>query len=338
MTTKHKIDQPLPGLKSTFAMKNTLEPVKKPLLVILGQTASGKSSTAIHTALALGTQIVMADSMAVYEGMDIGTAKPDSAELGLVPHYGINLTTPDQTFSTAQWLHAATKRIDKIHSAGHIPVLVCGTGLYLKALEEGLSELPTGDEKLRAELEQYAKQHGATALHEKLAEHDPEKAAQIHPNNIKRVVRALEICMKADTTPTKAAKQHSYVCPYQIIKFGLRREKTDLHQRINKRVDLMVQQGLVDEVSTLLENPGLALTARQAIGYKQMIEFLRGEITLGQVTEKIKLATRQYAKRQMTWFRKVKNVNWIDLAPDTKPEQTAKTICEKTLCWLDGKE
>ena len=294
------------------------EQQKIKLLAIVGSTASGKSALAVALARALGGEIVSCDSMQIYRRMNIGTAKPTAAEMAQIPHHLIDVAEPDTPFSCAEYVTLAAKAVDEITARGKLPVLCGGTGLYLDSLlrGSGFEETET-DPALRQSLFDYAAEHGNHALHERLAAVDPESAAAIHENNVKRVVRALEIFEGTGITKTEFDRRSRMVeSPYDATVIGLRYADRDLlYSRIDRRVDEMLADGLLDETKSLLAEGVFERnsTAAQAIGYKELLGHLRGEQSLTDATEELKRATRRYAKRQITWFGAKDYVRWIDV-------------------------
>ena len=290
--------------------------MKPKILCIVGPTASGKSGLAIALARRFGGEIISCDSMQVYRGMDIGTAKATAAERTEVPHHLLDLVEPDVTFSAADFAAAAQEAIADITARGRLPILCGGTGLYLDSLLRPTAyAAPPPDPALRASLSAEMAERGAEAMHARLTALDPEAAAGIHPNNTKRVLRALEICLTAGTT--KSALDAASVvgeCPYDACVLGLRWPRETLNARIDERVDAMLAAGLVEETARL-DAAGYLVpgtTAGQAIGYKELIPYLRGEEPLALSAERLKIATHRYAKRQMTWFGAKDYVEWID--------------------------
>ena len=297
------------------------------LLCLAGATATGKSEVALLLAERLGGEIVSVDSMQVYRGLDIGTAKPGPAERARVPHHLIDVAEIDEAFDAAQFARLARVAVKDIRSRGKLPILCGGTGLYFKAFLEGLGASPPPDAKLRAELE-------ATPVEELLREleqRDPVTFAKIDRKNPRRVIRALEV-MRLTRKPFSEQRaawsdSPSSFCLHPSAFFGVVRDPKDLHARINTRVDLMFRRGLVDEVRELLKR-GLAenKTAMQAIGYRQVVEHLRGERNLAETIELVKIRTRQFARRQMTWFRRHAPVEWLAVEPDETAESVAARI------------
>ncbi len=281
---------------------------KIPLLVVVGPTASGKSAYAIEKALQLNGEIISGDSMQIYRGMDIGTAKPFEEEKQGIPHHLIDIADITELFSAARFVSLAREAIADVHARGKLPIIAGGTGLYIDTLISGTELSATEDDPiLRAQLFEEANQKGAEALHARLKEVDPEAAEAIHPNNIKRVVRALEMFIKTGITKTELDRQsrnrESIYKAHTV--YIIPKERETIYQRINKRVDKMLDMGLEKEVYDLCRQ-GLrnTSTASQAIGYKEFYPYFDGECTIEQVRENICLNTRHYAKRQLTWFNR----------------------------------
>lgn len=295
---------------------------KTRVLAIAGPTASGKSALSIRLCHAFGGELISCDSMQIYRGMDVGTAKPSAAERAEVPHHMLDICAPDEEYSVADFAAGARICIEEITARGHLPVLCGGTGLYLNAILDGtqFGEL-CADESYRASLSAFAEAEGAEALHQKLRALDPEAADAIHPNNVRRVIRALEICHASGMTKTAwddaALPRES---PYDSLLLALDyRDRDTLYARIEKRVDAMFDAGLEAEVRALAESGCLTpdSTAGGAIGYKEFFAYLRGEATIDETKEAIVVATRHYAKRQLTWLRRRQDVIW--LYPDDYP-------------------
>ena len=301
----------------------------RPLLAIVGATASGKSSLAMRLAAVLDTEIIACDSMQIYEKMDVGTAKPTPEERKAVPHHMIDFLPPDTPFSCAEYAERALDAVDDVYSREKLPIVVGGTGLYLDSL---LFERPyavsEGASELRGELAEFAKANGAHALWLELLRIDPESAEKTHENNVRRVIRALEIYRIAgipksqlDKTGAEARFHHAVIC----LRYP---DRNFLLRRIEQRVDAMLAGGLLDETRELLrlgvfENTDS--TAAKAIGYKEMLGYIRGEMSLEECREALIIATRQYAKRQMTWFGAKDYVNMIDVTED-EPDPYEKAL------------
>ena len=284
------------------------------LICICGPTASGKTALSVALAQRLHTEIISADSMQIYRGMDIGTAKPTEAERCGVPHHLLDICDPGEPFSVARYVELADAAAQDILRRGMIPVVAGGTGLYMDALIE--CSTFTGDETDRSIREKYqrmAAEQGNIAVHECLRRVDPEGAARLHPNNLKRVIRALEVYEQTGMTLDAFNRLHKRPAPkYQAIKIGVcPAERQVLYERIDKRVDQMLADGLLDETRRLLERGALAGTAAQAIGYKELLGFLQGEQPLEECVALLKQRSRNYAKRQLTWLKRDDNIHWI---------------------------
>ncbi len=284
-------------------------------ILLAGPTAAGKSEIALLLAEQLGGEIISADSMQVYRGLDIGTAKPSAADRARVPHHLIDILDLTESFDAAQFARLAHRLVAEIQSRGHVPILCGGTGLYFRAFLEGLGEAPPADAKLRAELEALPLE----TLLDELRERDPAAHEKIDRKNPRRVIRALEV-IRLTGKPFSAQRADWKSChpsPAPCHFYCFRRSTADLHARINARVDAMFARGLVEETRKLLKH-GLEQnqTAMQAIGYRQVVEHLRGERSLPETIELVKIRTRQFAKRQLTWFRAQKNLEWIELKHD----------------------
>ncbi len=303
---------------------------KKDLLVaIVGPTAVGKSEVAIEIAQKIGSEIVSADSMQIYRYMDIGTAKPTIEERELVPHHMIDIVYPDEEFSAADFQKRAKSCIKSIYQNDKIPLVVGGTGFYINALCYDYTFSPAGkDESLREHLKKEAEEKGVDYLYNQLVQIDPEAAAKIHPNNLRRIIRALEVC-KTTGKPfsyyvkmTKMGKS-----PYDLLIFGLTMPRDELYRRINKRVVSMIEKGFIDEVEKLLEmGYDKNLKSMQGLGYRQVIQYLEGRLTLDEAIDLIARDTRRYAKRQYTWFLRDQNIIWLDILEQGKEKIAAKII------------
>ena len=291
------------------------------VIFLLGPTASGKTALALELAKKIDVEIISVDSALVYTQMDVGTSKPNAEELASVPHHLINIISPEQAYSAADFRRDALRLIAEIQSRGRIPLLVGGTMLYYRALEQGLSSLPSADDGLRRELEQELKEKGVQHLHQRLAEIDPESAARIHPNDPQRITRAIEVYeLSGKPMSVWWAEQQAQSFPYPLLKIGLApQERAILHERIALRFEQMLQQGFVDEVRHLRENPALNLDlpSMRCVGYRQVWQYLDGEFDYETMKDKGIAATRQLAKRQLTWMRSEKNLVLFDSeAPD----------------------
>ena len=293
------------------------------MILILGVTASGKGRLAFTLAKSLGAEIISIDSMKVYRRMDIGTAKPPQDARQQVKYHLIDIVEPSDSFSVGTFLGLAYEAIENIKPR-NIPVIaVGGTALYIKALLYGLFEGPGADRKIRAELRAQAQVEGPEKLYLQLVKIDPAAADRIHPNDSKRIIRALEVYRitgKPISRFQQQFKAEKTLHDWTII--GLRRQKTDVSHRINKRTKNMIEAGFVDEVRSLLtEKKPLSQQAQCAIGYTEIIDYLGGKVTLEEATELIKKNTRRLAKNQRTWFKTFRNVNWLDIEPEEPPEK-----------------
>ncbi len=301
-----------------------------PILVITGQTATGKERLAVAVAERLGGEILSADSMKVYRGMDIGTAKAPPDLRRKVPHHLVDVADPGETFSTARWVELADAAVADVSARGRAAIVSGGTALYLKALLEGLFEGPAADEQVRARLSAEAEANGTGALHARLAQVDPEAAGRIHPNDLRRIVRALEV-WELTGSPISALQTQwgNRRGRYRALLVAIRRSPEDLDRRIEARVRHMVEAGLEDEVRRLAEQPGgLALGPRQALGYAEVLEHLAGRITWDETLEAIRLHTRQFARAQMKWLRRFEGLVWLDAAPDAPADSLADRVVD----------
>lgn len=302
-----------------------------PLVVIVGPTAAGKTEVAIEMAKILHGEVISADSMQVYRGMDIGTAKPTLAEMQGIPHHLIDVVDPDEEYSVAMFQRDAEQLIEDITARGNLPFLVGGTGLYVRAVIDHYDFTPAArDEKLRKQLMEEAARLGPMAMHQRLAAVDPVTAARLHPNDTRRVIRALEVYHLTGKSINEYQYNDQISQPkYRLFMFGLTMDRQLLYRRIEQRVDLMLAQGLVQEVRQLLQKYSKLGTALQGLGYKEIIAYLNGECTLDEAVEILKRNTRRFAKRQLTWFRADKRIEWIELAENTDRREVAKEIAQR---------
>lgn len=284
------------------------------LIIICGPTASGKSELGVRLARELDGEIVNADSLQVYRGMDIGTAKTTMAERGGIPHHLIDVVAPDQPFSAADFAEAANLVIAGIITRGKRPIVVGGTGLYIRALLHGLVDSPDNDGTLRRELQAEALEKGNQAMLDQLQRVDPELARRTHPNNLLRIIRGLEVFHLTGVPLSRHQQEHSFSGrQYDSLQIGIRVERRELYARINARVDRMLDGGLLDEVQGLLARGfGRELKAMRSIGYKEATACLAGEYGLEEAVRLIKRNTRHYAKRQLTWFNSVSDIIWLE--------------------------
>ncbi|MEE1313082.1 MAG: tRNA (adenosine(37)-N6)-dimethylallyltransferase MiaA [Lachnospiraceae bacterium] len=287
----------------------------KPMIILTGPTAAGKTNLSISLAKAVNGAVISADSMQVYKKMDIGTAKIMPEEMNGVDHYLIDILDPKEEFNVARFKQMAEEALKQIYAKGQIPIIVGGTGFYIQALLYDIQFTDTQkDETYRKKLEAFAAEYGNQALHEKLKEVDPQSARTIHQNNVKRVIRALEY-YKETGEPISAhnERERQRTSPYQFAYFVLTQKRDILYERINKRVDLMVAQGLVEEVTHLKEEGyDRSLVSMQGLGYKEILSYLDGEISLEEAIYLLKRDTRHFAKRQLTWFGRERDVIMIE--------------------------
>jgi tRNA dimethylallyltransferase len=300
---------------------------KPRLIVLLGPTAVGKTALALALAQRWRAEILSADSMQVYRGMDIGTAKPTRQERSLVPHHLLDLVDPADPFDASRYLALARAAIERLHGEGKPLLVVGGTGLYLRALLGGLIDGPGADEGLRAALREEIQRRGKPWLHERLRQQDERAAARINPNDGVRVIRALEVLAQTGRSIVDVQRDHGFgERPYEVLKLGLTLERERLNERIDRRVETMIAAGLVEEVRTLLlRGYGRELKAMQSLGYRHIGAHLAGEGDLSQAVRLIQRDTRHYARRQMTWFSADPEIRW--LAPDDRGGATA--ACER---------
>ena len=289
--------------------------MKKPLVILTGPTAVGKTKASIGLAKAIGGEIISADSMQVYKQMDIGSAKIKPSEMDGIPHYLVDILEPDEEFHVVLFQQMAKQAIQKIYEKGKIPILVGGTGFYIQAVlyDIDFSENEK-DTSYREELEKLAQIKGAEYLHDRLREVDEKSAQDIHANNVKRVIRALEYFHQTgEKISEHNEEQRKKVSPYNFSYFVLNDERAHLYERINLRVDQMINEGLVSEVQSLKEKGYTRdMVSMQGLGYKEMLDYLDNKCSLEEAVEIIKRDTRHFAKRQITWFKRESDVTWID--------------------------
>lgn len=288
---------------------------KPKLLVLIGPTAVGKTKMSIELAKEFGCEIISGDSMQVYRGMDIGTAKISADEMEGIPHHLIDIHEPDHPYSVAEFQEQSRRLITEIAGRGKLPFIVGGTGLYVESVCYGYQFSETGaDEAFRDEQFRYANENGAEALHRKLADVDPETADRLHPNDLRRVVRALEVFHMTGIPLSAQLAPQTKQSPYDLCLVGLTMDRQMLYNRIEERIDLMLNQGLVDEVAALMDKgyaPGLV--SMQGLGYKEIVSHLNGEFSYEEAVVLLKRDTRRFAKRQLSWFRHMKDIEWVDV-------------------------
>ncbi len=332
----------------------------KKALILLGPTGVGKTAASLLLAQHLGTEIISSDSMQIYRHMDIGTAKPTREEISLIRHHMIDIVDPWEHFSTGSFIGEAGPIMERLQNENRLPLIVGGTGLYLKAMTRGIFKGPSQDSALRAQL-QSDEQNEPGTLHRRLQALDPVSAARIMPNDQRRIIRAIEVCLSGTVSMSALQEQHTEKLPYDFIKVGLTRNRDELYSMIDRRVGIMVEQGLVGEVRNVLEMIGTeaqkreresrqgdtrssllsglsavhasALPALQAIGYKELLDYFEGACSLDRAEALIKQRSRNYAKRQFTWFRQESDIRWIDISGMQNPED----IFRKMLLSLQDK-
>jgi tRNA dimethylallyltransferase len=296
---------------------------QKKLIVLVGPTAVGKSAVAIRLALKLGSEIISADSRMVYRGMDVGTAKPGPAERAEVAHHLIDVAAPDEPFSAGRFKTLAESVIERMQRVGKVPIIVGGTGLYVKLLLHGLWEGPEADWPFREGLYEDERRVGAGHLHQRLKTIDPDSALAIKPQDRSKLVRAIEVYEKTGRPISEHHREHRFSeKPYEAILIGLRRSRDDLYRRIEARVDQMMADGLVEEVRGLIEKGYSAeLPSMKGLGYRQIVGTIKGEYDRAEAVDRLKRDTKRYAKRQFTWFNRDPSIRWIDLAESEGVEE-----------------
>lgn len=300
---------------------------KPKVIVICGPTASGKTSLSISLAKKINGEIVSCDSMQIYKEMDIGSAKPTVEEMQEIKHYLVDFVSPEKRYSVSEYKEDASKAIEEIINKGKTPIIVGGTGLYLNSLIYNIqyNEMEV-DLNYRRELEKEAEEYGLEVLYNRAKEIDPEAMEKVSANDKKRITRVLEIYNATGRNKTELEKKSRKEVPYNYLIFGINMERSILYDRINKRVDIMLEQGLIEEVKNLINKYSNMPTAMQGLGYKEVKEFLDGNISKEEMIEKIKMETRRYAKRQITWFKRIENIIWLDGL--NKTEENLNSIME----------
>ena len=298
------------------------------VLILVGPTAVGKTAFSIELAKRFDGEILSADSMQIYRGMDIGTAKVTPEEMQGIPHYGLDLVDPDDPYTVVEFQQYADRIIRDINARGKLPIVVGGTMLYVKALTDHLDFTEaTGDPEFRESLRLYAEQQGAEALHNRLRAIDPVTAERLHPNDTKRVIRALEVHHYTGRPMSESYQEQPEEPKYRFAMVGLNLDDRELlYERINRRVDIMMEQGLIEEVQGLLERGyHRDLQSMKAIGYKEIVEYLEGRLTLEEAVDAVKQGSRRYAKRQLSWWRREDRIRWFDVFATT-PEERLQEI------------
>ncbi len=300
-------------------------PRNKKVIIILGPTGVGKTALSIFLAKKLNTEIISADSMQVYRHMDIGTAKPSAKELSTVYHHLINILSPSETFSAGLFKEKALEIIHDLHSRNKIPVIVGGTGLYIRSLTKGLFDGPGADDSLRKVLNEEEKRYGKGHLYKKLVTIDHDAAEKINPRDTRRVIRAIEVSVIDGNNISESQRLSTIPSDYDFLKIGLFRERKELYKIIEDRVDRMIDRGLLDETKNLLTfNPNK--TALQALGYKEIKLYIDGHVDIEEAVRLIKKRTKMYAKRQFTWFKKEPDILWVDISGIFDKEQIYSTV------------
>ena len=310
---------------------------KPKVIVICGPTASGKTSLGVQLAKKINGEIISCDSMQIYKDMTIGTAKPLPEEMQGIKHYLIDVVSPEKRYSVAEFKKDATNAIEEILAKGKKPILVGGTGLYIDSLIYGIEYNDIKiDEKYREKLEQLIEEKGLEFLYEKAVEIDKKAMEKISPNDKKRIMRVLEIYKETGKTKTQQEiESRRKEIKYDFKIFAINMDRQILYDRINNRVDLMLKNGLIEEVKNILRKYKTFPTAMQGLGYKEVVEYLNGDVSYDQMCENIKMQTRRYAKRQLTWFRKNKETTWID---GTNNMQNNIAIILEVMNWEKKKE
>ena len=300
--------------------------MKRPLLILTGPTAAGKTALSIQAAKAFDGEIISADSMQVYKGMDIGSAKIRRDEMDGVPHHLIDVLEPEEPFHVVKFQELARAAMEEIYERGHLPIITGGTGFYIQALLYDIDFTENdADPAYRETLERLAMERGAAYLHGLLKERDPKAAQEIHENNVKRVIRALEFYEKTGTPiSVHNAAQREKESPYRFAYVVLNRNREELYRRIDRRVDQMMEAGLLEEVDTLRKRGyDRSYVSMQGLGYKELLSYLDGECTLEEAIYILKRDTRHFAKRQLTWFKRERDTDWLSLDQKTDEEALA---------------
>lgn len=288
--------------------------MKPKVIVIVGPTASGKTSASIKLAKLINGEIISADSMQIYKEMTIGTAKPTIEEQEGIPHYLIDVVSPEETFNVTKYKELAEMAIEEILKKGKTPIIVGGTGLYVSTLINGIEFAEVGEDLVyREEMTKLAEEKSAEYIHNMLRKVDPDAADAIEVNNIRRVIRALEIYKLTGKTKTQLDKESRKEVKYDYKVYGIETPREELYNRINVRVDKMFEDGLLEEVNAINTKYKISSTAIQGLGYKEVIEYIDGKVSYEEMVEKLKMETRRYAKRQLTWFRREEKIVWYRL-------------------------
>jgi tRNA dimethylallyltransferase len=301
---------------------------RRPLVVLLGPTAVGKSRLGVEVARHIGTEVLTADSRQVYRGMDIGTDKPTADERQGIPHRLIDLADPDEVFNTGWYRRAALAEIDRLYAESRLPFVVGGTGLYIRTLVRGLCPAPPADPRVRAELMHVSKEQGRDRLHAELAKVDPATAARLHPNDEAKVMRALEVYRLSGQPMSDLQRHHGFQdAPFSALLIGLLRPKEELYRRIEERIDWQLTHGMVQETRALLDRGyRREFGAMTGLGYRHVAAHVSGDCDYAEMVRLFKRDTRRFAKRQMTWFRKEPGIRWMLMEHDEPLEHTVRQI------------
>jgi len=304
--------------------------MKEPVIFLIGPTGSGKTEVSVMLAERINAEIICCDSMQVYRGFDIMTSKPSAALEKKIPHHLFDIKDPDQDFSVAEFREQALEVIKKVHKKGKVPLFVGGTGLYVTALVDGLFKAPGANWQLRSQLLEDAKQSGNEALFERLKKADPDTAAMLHPNDLRRIIRALEIWYITGSKMSELKRSTTGIASeYDIKLLGLNIDRQRLYERINDRAEEMFANGVIDEVRAVRKKWDLSLTSAQALGCKEIIGLLDGDYALDEAKDLLKRNTRRYAKRQLSWFRRDDRIRWVEAKEAEAPGSLAdKLIAE----------
>ncbi|RIW29266.1 tRNA (adenosine(37)-N6)-dimethylallyltransferase MiaA [Bacillus salacetis] len=302
---------------------------KEKLIVLIGPTAVGKTAASIQLAKKFNGEIISGDSMQIYRTMDIGTAKIHKEEMDGIPHHLIDIREPEEGFSAAEFQELVREKISEIHRRGKLPMIVGGTGLYIQSViyDYHFTDAP-GDEEYRMKLEKEAEEIGNEKIHRMLEQIDPKAASHIHPNNIRRVIRALEIYHCTGKTMSGLQEDQNNELIYDVALVGLTMDRELLYSRIDFRVDIMMKEGLLEEVKSLYAKGIRGVQSIQAIGYKEIYEYLDGRVTLDEAVENLKQNSRRYAKRQLTWFRNKMDVEWFDMTNSREKNKKIEQISD----------
>jgi len=313
---------------------------RRPLVVLLGPTAVGKSRIAVQVAKRFETEVVTADSRQVYRGMDIGTDKPTIEERQGVPHRLIDMADPDEVFNAGWYRRAAMEEIDRLYAERRLPFVAGGTGLYIRTLVRGLCEAPASDPCVRAELSKVSQEQGCDRLYAELAEVDPVTAARLHPNDESKIIRALEVQRLSGQPLSALQRRHGFQQDaFATCLIGLQRPKEDLYRRIEERIDWQLDHGMVQETRTLLDRGyGRQLGSMKGLGYRHVAAHFAGEYDEQEMIRLFKRDTRRFAKRQMTWFRSEPGIRWVSIEQDEPPEHTVRRIIPMIEQFLDSLE